>query len=1070
MPIILYPNKFTMDFLTHREVVRGERVDLNKHKVLNDFFSELIVKADSLREFPEQITSLCKHLMVKRAVKEYYDREFSGYYSELKEFESFSILMTSLIGKLQRNLIEPDQFIAAGEDCNDKILKKKILETGFIYRIYQNGMGLAFSDQESMNFHYARAISGSSPGLWGDKRLILRGFINLIPFHQRVFNLLEDAGFELELELNEVAGVFPGSKLKANAVPSDSPYKQLAKCFLNKSIPQSPNELPHIEVIPVNRIDMEVRAIGVEILELLRSGVRPSDIAVTFSDLSKYTKYIDEEFGKLHIPYYYRRGNPLQFSPLIRTVLAGLQLSHQPMINASRLFAFLNSNFIDLLNFKGGTEVSLYALEKLTREAGILEGDRSHWEKRLNYHQEFRAKKNPEYDDTDINLLYSILAYFTTLGKPKSFTEHIISIIDYLVDFNFQKNLSNTEEHLQTFNNKAFAQFIDALKEIQDSCLCYSEHHHGKLDELSAAEFYNMLEYVIQNKSINVHGNKDDSVYVLNAEDLKGLKFNHVFLGGMVEKEYPALPHSDPFFKEDEKNYLNHKLGYPVFELKGQSIRWQRVLFSSILESCKEKIHFSYYRFDKKGNDITQACYLDELGSIYGVNKDNELSRGFDIVSKYSYALVPGIEQCSSVREVKEGLIHSLFCEKWDLNEEDKATSLQLAKLIRSGNIPLIGFDDIYRRIGIARRREAFFRSSSGVNKYVDSYSGNIADEGDELIKQGLLAKLLTHIEDEPNGFWTQRKLSDYAKCPFRFFCSSLLKIKPVEFLGVEIDRMVEGSLYHEILQRYYQKTADNKSGDIPDECYMRKLTEQVIEEYEKYRYVGDPQIWEIKKSNIQRICELFVVFEKSLMANSGFKPVKLEWHFGRTLKGPPERYLCWEFDPECNISFTGVIDRVDNKVDEDGNLVGLRVFDYKSGKGNNVAQNMMDKNLERMIEIQIPLYMHAISEIEGIDPERLPDGFSGHYYRLGYLSDNKNELNNPKKVGEPFKGTNNTVLSYYNYSEKREHFKMFKESVNAMVKRAVDGDFRVDPVECEDYCPFKMICRYEGPHFQEKE
>mgnify|MGYP003288528770 CR=1 FL=1 len=297
-------------------------------------------------------------------------------------------------------------------------------------------------------------------------------------------------------------------------------------------------------------------------------------------------------------------------------------------------------------------------------------------------------------------------------------------------------------------------------------------------------------------------------------------------------------------------------------------------------------------------------------------------------------------------------------------------------------------------------------------------------------------------------------QLESYFKCPFYYFASNILKVKPR--LSGEIQSLDVGNILHEILFEYYKRK--KQVGDIYDFC--RTQIFNFVDANDRLRInVNSPILIALIDEAVRVINGLNYIDE-----NSSFKPHLFEFEF----KGKTALNLG-------NVNLVGKVDRVDKFEDY------LRVVDYKSGKADASLKELYYGN-----KLQLFLYSCAMENVSN-------NYVAGQFY-LPLHNEYRREPKNPyslkgffvqdEKVLQAFDtrlGTStnksdivNVTLTNAKLARKTKGYKelQFKEMHNlkeyskAVSALAVDeiksGFIKPTPSSVSEpcnFCPYSHIC-----------
>jgi ATP-dependent helicase/DNAse subunit B len=216
-----------------------------------------------------------------------------------------------------------------------------------------------------------------------------------------------------------------------------------------------------------------------------------------------------------------------------------------------------------------------------------------------------------------------------------------------------------------------------------------------------------------------------------------------------------------------------------------------------------------------------------------------------------------------------------------------------------------------------------------------------------------------------PGYTWSASRLEAYTTCPFYFFVGHVLGLEPREEPAEGVDWLQRGNLYHEILERIYQRVEDptdlgqllDALRDVAGEVLDRAPEEQGFRETAWWEQTRREMVEDVRRS-LEALCDEEV--------QGDYAPLRYEAAFG--LWGEPP-LVVRDAVGEDGFVLRGLIDRVDR--DPEGRL---RVIDYKTGGPSSYGK----RALRDGEKIQLPLYALAARDALG-----LGEPASGFYWHV---------------------------------------------------------------------------------------
>ncbi len=675
------------------------------------------------------------------------------------------------------------------------------------------------------------------------------------------------------------------------------------------------------EIKAVDR-ESEVSLIAKEIKEILIPGnVNPNKICVVFNLISNYSYIVRDQFNMMGIPYNLTDRIPLKISPPVIAILNLLEILENDFYynNIFRAFSgdILNHGNLDVANLRKAS-VSLKIIagfknwEDSLREAlEKIDDDES---ERVNYDKWVYRKA--QYD---IRFIYDLLSPFDKNLTPDQFKNELLKIIDTLnINAKMLNRKFNIEENVKSFNL-----FIDTASEILD--LIEGEYGNKKFP----LKFYlTNLRTAVNSSRFNVKEKPGYGVLVTNLNEIRGLEFDYLFIGGMSDGDLPTRYSPEIFFSGS------------YFRFEENHTAEERYQFYQSLCSWREKLYLCYPLSDGN-NELARSTFLNEFENLFDITPLNEANYSGTIYSREELLSYYGKYN----RELPENLFKGKVPADFDFatlkgiidNDKERLEKLQLPSELQP-----------------------------------------------PAIEESSAEMLRNKLNDE----FSVTQLESYAKCPYQYFAQRVLKLKPVEEPAEEVEGLEIGSLLHSILFEFYSRI--RKQGIILSGCNddefneAEKMIFSIAEQKVKDTGFSSPinffemeKIFGIGGNRKASILYEFLLAERK--DAGGYIPELFEAGFGHIqTENKKDDSLNIEIKAG-DVKIRGKIDRIDiNK----GNGT-YKVIDYKlSGK------KPTTEELLNGISLQLPLYLFAAKEIikAQLQKDYAPAGME--IYSLKYRED----------------------------------------------------------------------------------
>lgn len=664
--------------------------------------------------------------------------------------------------------------------------------------------------------------------------------------------------------------------------------------ILDTQSKQKKSEVAITEIIAQNPED-EIVLIAKEIKNIIiNKKVDSANIVVGFNLISAHSNIIRDVFFKFGIPFNLTDRFSLSES--------------QPTIALINFLEILENNFYYKNIFRALTgkwinvkEIELANLQRVASNLKIVSGysnwietiDRTIEEIKLSTDDDenrFLPLWVYEKSKKDIENIYKILKPFKSKNTINGFKNTLLELISEL---QISKSAINDQPELIEKNVKAVTVFIETLNELFN--LLHLEY--GDEREFNLSFYLSQIKTAIQFTRYNIKERHANGVLITSVNELRGLSFDYVFIGGMVDGEFPTRYQPEVFFsgsyKKDEQRHILE----------------DRYHFYQTLCCVNKNLFLSHSLKDDK-KEFTPSTFISDLKKLFIVS----------LKTNADY----------------ENLIYSKpeFLEKI-------ANSESLLKQPTEFDV-LFDFDSIKNDVEIdkLRNENPFFASV---------FTGYLSSEIDEIAKQKLL--------EQKSKQYSASQLEEYAKCPFQYFAKRILHLEIIEEPSEEIEALELGSIIHSILFDFYSKI---KSKNIilagcDDKTFNEslKLIFTIAEKkIDKLHLTSDLVFYEKEKilgiAGEIRNSILYKFLEEERKNLKGYVPEFFELEFGdfnKSDKPEIEEFLVND------VRVRGKIDRID--IDNSQNR--FKVIDYKLG-----GKKPLSKDLQTGLSLQLPLYVYA--------------------------------------------------------------------------------------------------------------
>lgn len=581
----------------------------------------------------------------------------------------------------------------------------------------------------------------------------------------------------------------------------------------------------------------------------------------------------------------------------------------------------------------------------------------------------------------------------------------------------------------------------------------------GAQRTIEAAEFATVVEAALD----SVPASAADAaalgaVRALPVLEARGLDFDLVFVLGLNDGCFPTYHADDPLLPDEMKLALNRPLAEALGRRFGADApsraghvlrtRYERngedfLLFHLALSMPSRRAVLSYAAADATGNPLVRSPFVDEVVRLLGnarAERGDPTSAG-----ETDTAVVRRIPAGSFPPAVSECLSREEFIAR-------AAADGILAEREAEAIAPRATLDSIVERTTIERRREEYFAMPTREeNPEADACGMRYAADPAKLAAPGRfdgrveagarLRRMLVGAAEAPRP-WSASKLNELAACGFKFFASRVLVLREEDEPDYELSALEGGELMHDVLRRLVEEKIDFSNVDR-----ARTQAAPVLEaaRAERRPLARDAGFFDLRWTSVERTVDEFIKFQAGYRAQHPDFRVETEYEVRFALADPrdPGSAPLW---------LEGRIDRLELHPSS-GPIRELRVLDYKNSRSADRYCKLADPDGEDFgwTGFQLPVYLiGALAKFAG----RLkPDAALAAGY---VVLRNRDKLKaNPvaRALVDPDPRTRARALA--------AGVVPIPERIIALVDGALAGRFDVDPRRCDDWCPYRTVCRY---------
>lgn len=754
-----------------------------------------------------------------------------------------------------------------------------------------------------------------------------------------------------------------------------------------------------ISLLIGNKKEEEIYLIAKEIKKLiLKNNVEPNKICVVYNLISDYSTIIRDSFNHYGIPFNLTdRFHLKNFLPVI-SVINFLDILENNFYYKN-IFRALSGNYIQLNN------VRLNDLMKTANELKIISG-LNNWKDSIQYALSNQSSKNKDIYINIIQELDNIEQLLKPFEKPLTIDEFKIQFEELIFKIGLPNKILSFNDYSIEENIKAFSTLLETIDEF----LQILQMNYGKEKKFHLSFFLNQIRTAINNARFNVKEKSNYGVLITNIEEIRGLQFDYLFIGGLNDGIFPTRFKPEIF---SSGSYRKSEIKYSLEE---------RYRFYQALCCWNKKLYLSYSKTSDE-KELVESSYLTELKRLFIINETEQ-----NVLSNYTFSpteLLMDIELSNFIN--------------------DKANQSSDFNLNNISN--------------------KTFSVIKNINQFLEKDKSRFLERNNNPLN-GFVSSLIENVDSQlyQNKQYSISQLEVYAKCPFKYFSERILNLETIEEPEEGLEPIQFGTILHKILFLFYNEITKQKINlkNCSETTFnkVKQLLSQIAEDEINKLNINTPlaffekeKIFGINGDEKQSI--LYKFLQNEIEANDNFIPTFFELEFGKINTRENQNEERNKFDGLLidDIELNGKIDRIDI----DGTNLLYKVIDYKSG-----SKKIEIKNVKAGLELQIPVYLLAAKNILEKSFVQEYNPYSGEIYSLK-LSENEFGY---KKVKMERNGGKNTSIQEIIKSNVNMMNNAI-EKIKDYVKSISVGHFYLSRLKDREnivcrYCNFRSICRVD--------
>jgi len=932
-----------------------------------DGFAERILQLSERSVAP--LSGVARRILIRGIIEDLRQADRIPYFARIAETSGFVDLVIGFISELKRAETWPEHFATA---CRTRGESDKDREMLLIYRRYQDLLTELGRYDEEGRFWSARTVLAEG-GLdaFGPLNLVVAdGFTDFTHTQYEILGHLAEASEKLVISL-PLDAELARSDLFAKSETALARIKESVgggRCLVDNATRRSTEDRPafvhiadwlfanprrhpqlsqaeSVEVVAATGQLGEVEMIARRVKRLLLAGAKPEEIVVAFRSAVDYADIVEEVFSAAGLPFWNAVGDRLSQTGLIRSLFAVLKLEEDDW-QFDRLMSVLDSNYfrpdwnqengdqavravaarLRTLQFDAGRTLILKTLERVVQRIA---------EESVNSEAaaDSASEEPPENAAAAFELLNKLSSVTAPLRQKSDFAgwvEKLLSLAEELRIVPEEKCPTGASDKAESWelDRRTWEAFVGMLDDSVEAAGWQS----ADAPLLDLGGFSRHLKDLLDTQLRPPLPDETGRVLILDAAQVRNLEIPYLFLAGLNETSFPHSQNNDCLYNEAERRQLN-EMGLALGHQSSRS-QDEMLLFYGVVTRARRQLVLSYPAVSADGQPLFSSPFLPVLMGLFEpdalrlehVGRLDPVPLPEQIVTPADFRLIA----TADARERMPALFRTLT--------EHSATAATARNVLAATEMAAARFQ----------------------SRGFTPFEGLLGDPT-------LISQLGQRYPAEYEFSATQ--LESYAGCPYRFFLSDVLKIRPLEVGMRGTDLRIRGLVVHAVLAALHRQLSENGGaggGNAADEITER-FRQLAREQLQRHADGTDLQkaLLEIELRLLNEWAAAYgeqwaaYVAKFEQLWDAGPVPHLFEVAFGHAPdeeeNGPELTCEPLTYGPADNETrMQGRIDRIDEGWSSDQRI--LNVIDYKTGRSGRFSLDDVRSGLA----IQLPLYALA--------------------------------------------------------------------------------------------------------------
>jgi hypothetical protein len=360
------------------------------------------------------------------------------------------------------------------------------------------------------------------------------------------------------------------------------------------------------------------------------------------------------------------------------------------------------------------------------------------------------------------------------------------------------------------------------------------------------AAFIGEVRRCLSSQSVPFGAADRGGLRVLEATDVRGLRFRVVFIAGLVEGGFPLRASRDWIYPHEERERLK-TYGLTLEDISPATLLKEEHYFYQAACRATDRLYLSRPLQLEDDSETVASYYLDELRRAVAPLEIKAETIRRDYEGEY-------LERVSTANELNLSLVRQEERHNHRGPKDNLLTVPRIKRLLALSRNDGLLSASAFTRIEIERER-----AGPGFGKY----DGQITDPH-------LIALLNRKFGDE--FVHSASGLSIYGNCAYRFFGQRVLKLEPRGEAALDLQAIDAGKLLHDILRRFFERHRRERLTEQNRESLqqeLRDLADEVFDEHEGLVPPLNTQIWKLDREIRKILLDQVLLYELGIQESA---------------------------------------------------------------------------------------------------------------------------------------------------------------------------------------------------------